>query len=125
MSTGPKFENRGGHREGSGRKSVYAISDVEAKKMLKEARARAKNEGGKSLNSILLDIAYAKIEGPDGGKVKVDVRDRLAAIKVYKEFTMGRHTENRTTIEDKRPIIGLPEMKPDPARVAYPKEGNA
>ena len=92
--------------------------------MLKEARSRAKEEG-KSLNSVLLDIAYASVQGTADGNVKVMIKDRLAAIKIYKEFTMGRHTEQRTTIEDKRPTIGLPEMRPDPARVAYRQEGNA
>ena len=108
MTTGPKkIENRGGTRPGSGRKPKYATTEYQKTQMLKAAKKRAKEEG-KTLDDVLLDIAY------DG---KENTRDRLASIKIYKDMTMSK------SIEDGKGgkvvlglAIGLPERKADPAK---------
>ena len=82
--------------------------------MIRAAKKRAKEEG-KTLDEILLDIAYAQVGGIEA---KVDVRERLAAIKLFKDFTMAKSTEQHLEVTDSRgPGIYLPEEKPDPAKV--------
>lgn len=131
MSTGSK-SGWGGKRPGSGRKSIFGITEAQVKAMLKEARKFA-TFYKKTIDEVLLDIIYdadwvtipigreAEIEVP-----KVDAKTRVVAIKVFKEFSMAKLQERSTFINDRRsPVIGLPEMRPDPAQRPYPKEGNA
>jgi len=89
------------------------LTDNQIKAMLRTAKKKAKDEG-KALDDILLDIAY----DPKDPKVQ------LAAIKLFKEFTMSKHTEKDININDKTgPKIGLPEMRPDPAQLISIKGG--
>ena len=108
MAGKSKNANRwGGKRPGSGRKPAYMLTDNQIKAMLRSARKKAKAEG-KTLDDVLLNIAY---DTKDTGK-------QLAAIKLFKEFTMSKHTEKDINITDTRgPKVGLPEMKPDPAKL--------
>lgn len=100
-------ENRGGKRAGSGRKSLLAKWDSNPKDMVKAAQEYAK-EQGRSIDDVLLDIIY---HAPV-------VRDRLAAIKVFKEFTIAKVSESKVEVTKKQaPKIYLPERKPDPAKV--------
>lgn len=72
--------------------------------MLKAAKAKAK-EKGKSLDDILLDIAYS---------AESSVANKLAAIKLFKDFTMARSTEKDVTVTQVRvPQVFIPEKYPD------------
>jgi hypothetical protein len=115
MATGPKKkENRGGARKGAGRKGI-GPSQKEVNAMKRAARKRAKEEG-KGIDDVLLDIIYAKV---DGISSTVGVRDRLAAIKIWKDCTIAKMQQKDVTVDDKReqgPVV-LPERRPDPAKV--------
>lgn len=131
MSTGPK-SGWGGKRAGSGRKSIFGLTEKQIKDMLRTARKFAR-EHGKTLDEVLLGIIYDNqvLEFKDkvGLDIKVpavDPKTRVMGIKVFKEFSMGKSSEQNVKIMDERyPVIGLPEMRPDPAKTVYPKEGNA
>jgi hypothetical protein len=85
------------------------LTDHQIKTMLRKARKRAKSEG-KSLDDILLDIAYGDQE------LKVAVRDRLAAIRLFKELTMVKTLEQNINMSKQvGPVIGLPPIREDPA----------
>lgn len=121
MSTGPK-DGWGGKRDGSGRKNRWSVTETQVKEMLRDARKRAKLEG-KKIDDILLDIIYAR---SGGAPAHVETKDRLAAIKIFKEYSMGKHSEQNVTFQKiEGPKIFLPEMRPDPAKVKMLPEGNA
>ncbi len=82
MTTGPKQENRGGARPNSGPKP-RTLSANQVAKMLRKARRRAKSTG-KDVDDILLDFIYAD---------EVRIADRVACIKLWKEFTMAKLAE--------------------------------
>lgn len=132
MTSGPKkLDSRGGSRTGSGRKPHLSITQRQIKRMVREAGKMAR-EHGKTIDQILLGIIYDDrvIEMKDHNHkpiqvAAVDDKTRVAAIKVWKEFTMGKYVEqNITDNRAQGPTIYLPEMLPDPARVVQ-KEGNA
>jgi hypothetical protein len=81
--------------------------------MIRQANSRAKVEK-KTMDAVLLDIIYSKSESS---------RDRITAIKTYKDFTMGRFSEQTVNINNKvEQPINLPTMRPDPAKIPLPKE---
>lgn len=108
--TGTKPDKRGGARPGSGRKKE-TLSQNQVNEMLSDAKKRAK-EKGQSINDILLDIIYT-----DHKRSKtVTVKDRLAAIKLWKDFTMSKVSEQNVNVQTVQgPSIGLPPMREDPA----------
>lgn len=108
MSTGPK-NSWGGARPNSGPKSNKpTVTERQVKRMLAEAMARAKKEG-KTIDGVLLDIIY----DADG-----KVPDKLAAIKLFKDFTMAKTSESNVNVKKVNgPAIGLPASKPDPAKL--------
>ena len=114
MSTGPKtIENRGGYRPGAGRKPD-TLPEGEIAKMLKAEKKKAKATG-KSIDDILLSIIYGEAS---------DIRpsDRLTAIKIFKEFTIGKRKVTESTIKQPLgPTIYLPAQMPDPAKVIQKK----
>lgn len=104
-----KQENRGGKREGSGRKRV-SISDGEVKKLLREFRKKEK-ETGKSVWGELAAIALRS-------EKKVTVKEQTTAIKLYAECTISRASESNVSVTKKtEPAIYLPEQLPDPAKL--------
>lgn len=124
MAGKPKRAGWGGKREGSGRKPAYMLTDNQVKAMLRTAKKRAKDED-KTIDDVLLDIIYNRqayeLE-KRGGKVdivlEVPPKDRLAAIKIFKEFTIGKRIESKSethNYQHKGPAIGLPPMDEDPA----------
>ncbi len=130
MSTGPKGEWGGRRPNQTGRPRAFNSSDRQVRNMLREAKKIAKEEG-KTLDRLLLEIAYDKeyvvIKKRNGELLElpaVEPKTRVAAIKVFKEFTIHRVSEQNKTIKDERPAMRLPEMKPDPGKV-FVKEGNA
>jgi site-specific recombinase XerD len=101
-----KKENRGGRRPGAGRKPKYMLSETQIKNMLRAARKKAK-ETGKTIDDILLDIIYT-----DGKKISE--RDQLAAIKLFKDFTITKSSEKTVTHNvNQGPAVGLPPIRED------------
>jgi len=133
MSTGPKtVDNRGGARQGSGPKPRMTLTQKQLKQMIAKARTFA-HEHGVTIDEILLGIIYDArvIEMKDRNHKKVKLaavsdKVRVAAIKVWKDCTMGKYVEQNVNIKDSRgPGIYLPELLPDPATVPQMKAGNA
>jgi hypothetical protein len=82
--------------------------------MLRTAKRWAK-ERKETLDDILMKIAY----------FETDSRVRVAAIKVFKEFTMSKQSEQNVKVTDERPRILLPERRPDPALAIPERVGEA
>jgi hypothetical protein len=100
-------ENRGGKRTGSGRKSLLALMGCTSADMIKTAEFIAKQES-KTIDEVLLEIAYHA----------ESVQHQLAAIKIFKEYTIAKVSEKKVEINKKQaPKVYLPEKKPDPAKV--------
>lgn len=91
---------RGGARERAGRKPL-TISQKALHRMLAAERKMTK-ETGKTIDDILLHIIYGK---------NVKNAERVAAIKVWKDYTMVKVTENTTTLTNQGPVITLPAME--------------
>jgi len=98
-----KKDNRGGKREGAGRKPE-TLSVNQVRLMLKKAKDWAKKTG-KEVDDILLEIIYES----KGDSTK------LNAIKLWKEYTIAKLQEGGETDQVLGPQIGLPPTKPDPA----------
>lgn len=99
------MDNRGGKREGSGRKPQYELSDAERKRLVKAARDRAKKEG-KHISELLVDLAYQQD----------DKRTSLQAIKTYFDQVIVKASEKDVhTDRPSGPAIMLPPKKQDPA----------
>ena len=84
--------------------------------MIKTAKKKAK-ETGRTIDDILMEIIYE----PD----KSIINARLAAIKIYKEYTITKSSEKSITVNDNRGPVILPEMLPDPGKVVQLKKANA
>ncbi len=95
-------DNRGGRREGAGRKPE-TLSQRQVALMLKTAKKWAA-EQGKTVDDILLGIIY-----------KVDANDSsiLAAIKLFKDHTMATMKEGGDTDRIVTPQVFVPEKFPD------------
>lgn len=100
MSTGPKKDNRGGARAGAGRKPE-TLSARQVQAMLDKAKERAKKEK-KEIDDILLDLIYG--DNPP--------KDTLAAIKLWKEYTIAKLSEGGETDKALGPAVYLPEQRP-------------
>jgi hypothetical protein len=110
MATGPKT-GWGGVRPGSGPKTkTLSASQVEL--MLDKAKKKAE-ETGKDVDDILLDFIY----DADGSK-----KDRIACIKLWKDFSMVRISEGGDADKNLGPGIYLPGEKPDPTKVVELKQ---
>jgi len=107
IKKGELKENRGGKRTGSGRKSLLANMGCTPQDMIKTAKLVAK-EKGKTVDRVLLDIAYNS----------KSAQHQLAAIKIFKEYTIAKVSEKKVEVTEKHaPKIYLPEQKPDPGKV--------
>lgn len=118
-----EYGNWGGRRAGSGRKrQTLEVTDKQVKAMLTTARKKAREEG-KTIDDILMDIIYGKLAyevEKRGGRIQiifeVTPKDKIAAIKLFKEFTMARKSQvDKTVRKIEGPAIGLPPMRQDPA----------
>ena len=99
----------GGKREGAGRKPE-ALSQAQVKKMLRRAKRWAK-KSGKDIDDVLLAVIYNDkkyLEDDD-----ITIRDRLAAIKLFKDKTMAPITEGGIVDRNLGPQTYLPKEKPD------------
>ncbi len=104
-----KPDNRGGARAGSGRKpgGVPTISGLQIEKMLRAAR-RYKRKHGKSIDDVLVGFIYG--EAMEGETVKI--AERVACIKVFKEYTIAKMQEGGETDKGLGPTVFLPEQRP-------------
>jgi hypothetical protein len=113
-NAGTKVENRGGYRPGSGRKPDKPSSYEDITRMKRAAKKRAKLEG-KTLDDIVLDIAYANVNGIG---CKVEVRDRLLAVRLYKEFSQPKISEQNVNVKKTEgPTVYLPALDKENAKV--------
>jgi len=126
-----KTENRGGKREGSGRKPGYSpgretLSVRQVKEMLAKSKQYAKKYG-KTIDEILLDFIHGVVEIPLVGESgdlesliakRVPTRDRIACIKLWKEYTSPKITEGSEADKNIGPAFYLPEQKPTLAVVS-------
>lgn len=111
MSTGPK-SGWGGARQGAGRPK-QTVSAEQIERMILKAKKFAE-EKGKDLDDLLLEMAY------DVGNVSD--KDRLACIKVFKEYTIAKMQEGGEADKSIGPGIYLPGEKPDPTKVVELKQ---
>ena len=103
-----KKETRGGKRPGAGRKPKYMLTDYQIEQMHKKARKFAR-EQGKTIDEILLEVIYHT--------GKNELREKLAAIKLWKEYTIQKSSERDINVNiNQGPTVGLPPMRPDPAK---------
>ncbi len=95
----------GGKREGSGRKKeTLSITQVNA--MLTSAKKYAKKHK-KSIDEILLDFIYDTSKDN-----KIAVKNRIACIKLWKEYTIAKLQEGGETDTTLGPTIFLPKKVP-------------
>jgi len=93
----------GGARPGSGRKPS-TLSALQVTAMLKKAKEWAKKTG-KELDDILLGIIYDE---------ETNVKDKLAGIKLWKEYTIAKLQEGGETDQSTGPAMYLPEQDKGP-----------
>ena len=110
MSGKPKRTGWGGARPGTGPKPK-SLTDKQVREMLKTARKFSRIYG-KTVDDILVSIIYAQ----DGEtQMKVTPRERIGAIKVFKEFAQAKSSEQNITVQHQtEPAISLPELEADP-----------
>lgn len=104
-----KPDGRGGARPGSGRKpgGIPTVSGLQIERMLRAAR-RYKRKYGKSVDDVLLGFIYG--EAMEGETVKI--AERVACIKVFKEYTIAKMQEGGETDQALGPAVFLPEQRP-------------
>ena len=99
----------GGYRPGAGRpRKKKTVSEKVKANYLKAARELAK-EYGEPIEKAVLRLIY-----------KDDVQDSVKAsvLKAYNEALLIKETEQDVNINHNHgPKIGLPEMRPDPAKL--------
>jgi len=96
-----KRNGHGGKRAGAGRKPE-TLSACQVAAFEKAAKAFAK-EHGKSLQDIVLTIAYAE-NTPD--------KDKLAAAKLYWDKSVINISEGGETDKNAGPAVYLPKQRP-------------
>ena len=100
MSTGPK-SGWGGAREGSGRPKE-TLSAQQVRIMLSTAKKYA-DKYGKDIDEVLLDFVYGE---------EVPTKDRIACLKIWKEYTVAKLQEGGDTDKALGPAVFLPEHHP-------------
>ena len=102
-----KRENRGGKRQGSGRKSVLVISDEQKKALLLSIKKVAKKANRSDQWEILAEMIFAHEDYED-----ITHRDQLTAIKLSADLLIAKNSEKDVSInEHTEPQIFLPEKK--------------
>jgi hypothetical protein len=105
-----KIENRGGKRQGSGRKPGN-LSLNETDSLVKAFRRKAK-ETGMKVGDILAGIAY---------DLEENTRYRLKALEIYMNITTVKHT-HQVVEKIEGPQIMLPQLKPKPMPVGVVRD---
>ena len=95
----PVTRNKGGRpKKTESEKSIAHMMRVKRKK---------DKETGKHIDDVLVNLIYDEVATP---------RDRLAAIRLFKEYTMSKTSEQNINVSKQvGPVIGLPPLKEDPA----------
>jgi len=103
----------GGSRPGAGRpRKRKTISEKVKANYLKAARELAK-EYGEPVEKAVLRLIY---------KDKVQDSVKASVLKAYNEALLIKEFEKDINVNVQGPKIGLPEMKPDPAKLIPMKE---
>lgn len=103
-----KQENRGGKRKGAGRPSeTLSVRQVAAMRVKMKDRAKIT---GKDENDILIDWIQACDE--EGTRLDIAIRDRIACMKLWKEYTSPKITEGGEADKIIGPAVFLPEKHP-------------
>jgi hypothetical protein len=89
-----KSSGWGGRRPGSGPKPKYMMSSNQVKKMLRRMR-KSKRETGVDEDEFLVSIISTG-KTPEGEEV--DIKERLSAVKIFKDYTRSKHTEKDINI---------------------------
>ena len=110
MAKSPKNPNYGGAREGSGRKPVREpLSVRQVNDMREKMKARAKKTG-KDENDILID--WIQAADANGDPIDIGIRDRIACMKLWKEYTSPKITEGGEADQNVGPAVFLPAKHP-------------
>lgn len=96
-----KKDNRGGKREGAGRKRE-TLSQSQVREMLAKAKEYAKKYG-KTIDDILLEVIYSDNQ-----------KDALAAVKLWKEYTIAKLQEGGEIDTQIGPEVYLPDQDKGP-----------
>ena len=100
--------SHGGKRKGAGRPtetlSVRQVNEMRAK-MKERAKITGKDE-----NDILID--WIQASEADGATVDIGIRDRIACMRIWKEYTSPKITEGGEADKIVGPSIFLPEEHP-------------
>jgi hypothetical protein len=107
---GKTQENRGGKRSNpGGRPPKVAISQYQLDQMLAKAEKWAKEHKGMTVDDFLLKWIYGEVEDD----FKLTMRDRIACVKIWKDYTMAKVQEKNINVGKKHlgPIIYDPETR--------------
>jgi len=97
-------ENRGGDRDGSGRKSIFDLGQKTRSKIIKQVEAQAK-KNGTSFGLELGKLMFA----PNAEK-----RLKMQAMQLYVRDVLPKVSERDVTVtEISKPQIFVPEKYPD------------
>lgn len=119
VSTGPKF-NWGGRRPNqTGRPILYSDSEKLRLALIRKGKQYEK-KFGQSVDDVLLMLIHSKTL--EGVPCPVKEQTKISAIKIFKEFTTRKVTETNINVSDNRPMMHLPPMRPDPAKMLPPAE---
>lgn len=98
-----KQENRGGKREGAGRKKNAPREYSDSfKDGLWAALERKADETGKTVFDVMADMLYAKY--------KVQDTTKASLFKIIAETMTVKASEKKITMDDKRSIVMLPAV---------------
>ena len=104
---------RGGYRPGAGRPKT-SLQQRELKKLLRAVRKEAKAKNT-TWQDEYAKMMFDRIASP---------KERLATFKILMEHVLSKHTEKDINVNHNQgPKIGLPEMRPDPAKLISIKGG--
>jgi len=98
-----KADNRGGKREGAGRKPGRETLSVRQLREFEQAAKKMAAEYGKSLQDIVLGIAY----DPDAPR-----KDVLAAAKLFWDKSVIAASEGGEADKNAGPAVYLPGQRP-------------
>lgn len=106
-SKSPKHENRGGSREGSGRK-LSGLSDIVKKRIL-DAANKLTQIHGVSVEEAVMGMMFDP---------KVQDAVKVAIFKHYIEASIVKETKSMKDITTRKgPNVYLPESRKDPAKL--------
>ena len=98
--------NRGGKREGAGRKPIFELGEVKRKEILRDIAAVAE-EKGTSIGSELGNMMFGRNK---------DKRLKMQAMQLYCRDILPKASERDVTVtEVKMPQVFIPEEYPDTA----------